>query len=86
MLQILIQGMLLSGLYALIAVGFTLIFSVGRVLNLAYGSYLLIGGYVYFYFTQILEVPKVVGIFARRYCRLYDRLTKISSAGEAAEG
>ena len=45
MLQILIQGMLLSGLYAIIAMGFTLIFSVGRVLNLAYGAYLLIGGY-----------------------------------------
>ena len=42
MLQVLIQGLLLSGLYALIAVGFTLIFSIGRVLNLAYGAYLLI--------------------------------------------
>jgi len=51
MLEILIQGLLLSGLYALIAVGFTLIFSVGRVLNLAYGSYIMIAGYVYFYFS-----------------------------------
>ncbi|NKB60848.1 MAG: branched-chain amino acid ABC transporter permease [Gammaproteobacteria bacterium] len=58
MLQILIQGLLLSGLYALIAVGFTLIFSVGRVLNLAYGAYLVIGGYVYFYFAQSLGLPK----------------------------
>ena len=63
MLQIVIQGLLLSGLYALIAVGFTLIFSVGRVLNLAYGSYLLIGGYVYFYIAQTLGMPKLVGIF-----------------------
>ncbi len=62
MLQILIQGLLLSGLYALIAMGFTLIFSVGRVLNLAYGSYLLIGGYVYFQFSQVLGMPKLVGV------------------------
>ncbi len=62
MAQIIIQGLLLSGLYALIAMGFTLIFSVGRVLNLAYGSYLMIGGYVYFYLTQLLGVPKIVGI------------------------
>ena len=52
MLEILIQGLLLSGLYALIAVGFTLIFSVGRVLNLAYGSYIMIAGYVYFYLVN----------------------------------
>ncbi len=62
MLQVLIQGLLLSGLYALIAVGFTLIFSVGRVLNLAYGAYLLIGGYTYFYFSQQLGLPKFAGV------------------------
>ncbi len=62
MIQVIIQGLLLSGLYALIAVGFTLIFSIGRVLNLAYGAYLLIGGYVYFYFAQTLGVPKIAGV------------------------
>lgn len=62
MIQILIQGLLLSGLYALIAMGFTLIFSIGRVLNLAYGAYLLIGGYVYFHFSQVLGMPKMVGV------------------------
>ena len=62
MTQIIIQGMLLSGLYALIAMGFTLIFSIGRVLNLAYGAYLLIGGYTYFYFAQTLGMPKIAGV------------------------
>ena len=62
MLEIFIQGLLLSGLYALIAVGFTLIFSVGRVLNLAYGSYIMIAGYVYFYFSQLLGLPPIVGL------------------------
>ena len=49
---------MLSGLYALIAVGFTLIFSVGRVLNLAYGASLMIGGYGYFWLSQFLGLPK----------------------------
>lgn len=62
MMQIIVQGLLLSGLYALIAMGFTLIFSVGRVLNLAYGAYLLIGGYVYFTVSQTYGVPKVLGL------------------------
>lgn len=61
--QLIIQSLLLSGLYALIAMGFMLIFSVGRVLNLAYGAYLMVGGYVYFYFSQTLGVPKVAAIF-----------------------
>ena len=56
---IIIQGFLLSGLYALIAVGFTMIFSVGRVLNLAYGVYIMIGGYVYYVLVQVLSLPKI---------------------------
>ena len=64
MIQIIIQGLLLSGLYALIAVGFTLIFSVGRVLDLAYGAYLMIGGYVYFLLSQQLGLPAIVGVLS----------------------
>ena len=64
MTQVLIQGLLLSGLYALIAMGFTLIFSVGRVLNLAYGAYLMLGGYTYFWISQSLGMPKLVGLVA----------------------
>jgi len=64
MLQILIQGLLLSGLYALIAVGFTLIFSIGRVLNLAYGAYLMLGGYAFFWVSQSLGAPKIIGVLA----------------------
>ena len=55
---IIIQGFLLSGLYALIAVGFTMIFSVGRVLNLAYGVYIMLGGYIYYVLAQALSLPK----------------------------
>ena len=57
--QILVQGLMLSGFYALIAVGFTMIFSVGRVLNLAYGSFLMLGGYIYFQGAQVLGIPKL---------------------------
>lgn len=94
MLQILIQGLLLSGLYAIIAMGFTLIFSVGRVLNLAYGAYLLIGGYAYFYFAQQLGLPKVAGVLLAgivgcamgvlKYQLLVKRLQGVHSAVEIA--
>lgn len=94
MLQILIQGLLLSGLYAIIAMGFTLIFSVGRVLNLAYGAYLLVGGYTYFYVSQQLGLPKLAGVLLAgvaggamgllKYQFLVKRLQGIHSAVEIA--
>ncbi len=62
MSAIIIQGFLISGLYALIAVGFTMIFSVGRVLNLAYGIYIMLGGYAYFTLAQVLEYSKAISL------------------------
>ena len=61
MINLIVQGLALSGLYALIAVGFTMVFSVGRVLNLAYGVYLMIGGYAYYTVVQVEKLPKVAG-------------------------
>ncbi len=58
---IIIQSIVISGFYALIAIGFTMIFSVGRVLNLAYGVYIMLGGYVYYAVVQIAHLPKTVG-------------------------
>ncbi|MGD8294110.1 MAG: branched-chain amino acid ABC transporter permease [Desulfobacterales bacterium] len=59
---IIIQGFLISGLYALVAVGFTMIFSVGRVLNLAYGVYIMLGGYAYYTLSQVLEFSKTISL------------------------
>ena len=45
MAQILISSLLISALYALISIGFTLIFGVARVFNLAHGAFLMAGAY-----------------------------------------
>ena len=45
MLEILIVGAVSSAVYAMLAVGFTLIFGVARVLNLAHGSFYALGAY-----------------------------------------
>jgi branched-chain amino acid transport system permease protein len=44
-LSFIIQSTIRSGLYALVAIGFTLIFGVGGVLNLAHGASIVIGAY-----------------------------------------
>ncbi len=47
-LQILIFGLTLGSLYALMAIGLTLIFSIGGIANLAHGAFLLLGGYTFY--------------------------------------
>jgi branched-chain amino acid transport system permease protein len=42
-LNIIITGLILGGIYALIAVGLTLQYGVGRVLNVAHGEFILLG-------------------------------------------
>jgi len=59
--QILIQGALLSGLYALIALGFTMIYGVGGVLNLAHAGYVMVAGYMFYLATYILGLPMAAG-------------------------
>jgi len=45
LMRILIYGATLSGIYALIASGFTLIFGVSRIMNFAHGSFFVLGAY-----------------------------------------
>jgi len=44
-LQTILDGLVLGGLYALAAVGFSLIFGVLGVVNLSHGAIVLIGAY-----------------------------------------
>ena len=57
MLEILIVGAVSSAIYAMLAVGFTLIFGVARILNLAHGSFYALGAYFAYLFTSQLKLP-----------------------------
>ncbi len=45
-IQVLLDGVTLAGVYFLIASGFTLIFGLMRIANLAHGALYLVGGYI----------------------------------------
>ena len=62
MLAIAINGALLSSLYALIALGFTMIYGVGRVLNLAHAGYVMVAGYIYYFTWQEMGLPMGVSM------------------------
>lgn len=57
MLEILIFGAITSAIYAMLAVGFTLIFGVARMLNLAHGSFYALGAYGAYVLTSIAHLP-----------------------------
>jgi branched-chain amino acid transport system permease protein len=57
LVQILVYGAVISAIYAMLAVGFTLIFGVARILNLAHGSFYALGAYGVYAFTALLHLP-----------------------------
>ena len=58
MLQTLSDGLMIGGVYAVIALGLTLIFGVMRVINMSHGEFVMIGMFVsYFAFTTMRIDP-----------------------------
>ena len=49
-LSTLINGLSLGGIYAMIALGYTMVYGIAKMLNFAHGDIIMIGGYVIFIF------------------------------------
>jgi branched-chain amino acid transport system permease protein len=54
--QLLLNGLLLGGMYAIISIGLTLIFGVIRVVNFAHGELLMVGMYAVYLITKHLDM------------------------------
>lgn len=61
-LQALIQGILLGGFYAVMVLGFSVIWGVMGVINLAHGEYLMIGAYLAWIFSTYLGMDPFVSL------------------------
>jgi len=59
-----VHGILLGGVYALLASGLALMFGVMRIINLAHGSLALIGAYMAFLFTEHVHVSTYLALAA----------------------
>src|SRR3954467_91770 len=57
LLNVLIYGAVISAIYAMLAVGFTLIFGVARILNLAHGAFYALGAYTAYTLTANAGLP-----------------------------
>jgi branched-chain amino acid transport system permease protein len=57
-----INGVMLGGLYALTALGLTALFGVMRIVNFAYGTLFMLGGYVGYLVQTTFNTPFIVTI------------------------
>lgn len=64
MADVLILGAVNSAIYAMLALGFTLIFGVARVVNLAHGAFYAIGVYVAYALVVSAHLPLLFGAAA----------------------
>jgi branched-chain amino acid transport system permease protein len=62
LLQILVNGVLLGGLYGLMALGMALIWGVLNVVNLAHGALIMLGGYVVYYLFTGLGIDPFLAL------------------------
>ncbi len=63
-LQILVNGLMSGGMYAMVASGFTLILGVLQVFNMAQGHFYMIGAFVTYAVTSYLGLPYPVAVLA----------------------
>ena len=62
LLDLLLNGLLIGAIFALIAYGMALVWGVMNIINIAQGEFVILGGFVAFYFSEwgiapLLAVP-----------------------------
>ena len=50
--QILISGLTIGSLYALIAIGYTMVYGILRLINFAHGDMFMVAGFIMIYITS----------------------------------
>ena len=61
-LQYLINGISIGSVYAIIALGYTMVYGIAKMLNFAHGDVIMVGAYISFCVTNYLGLPGVVSI------------------------
>lgn len=58
----LINGVSLGSVYAIIALGYTMVYGIAKMLNFAHGDVIMVGAYVVFTVVSTMGLPPVLGI------------------------
>ena len=68
-LRFLIYGVSLGSVYAIIALGYTMVYGIAKMLNFAHGDIIMVGAYIAFCAMQYLGLPPLVAVLgAMAFC------------------
>jgi branched-chain amino acid transport system permease protein len=60
--QLAVNALLLSGILALVALGFSLVWGIMNIVNLAHGAFIVVGAYATFWLHELLHVDPFLSI------------------------
>ena len=61
-LQYFINGISIGAVYAIIALGYTMVYGIAKMLNFAHGDIIMVGAYISFCVTNYLGLPAIVSV------------------------
>ena len=61
-LNFLISGISLGSIYAIIALGYTMVYGIAKMLNFAHGDVIMVGAYICFYAVSRFDLPPLAGV------------------------
>ncbi|MEM0441370.1 MAG: branched-chain amino acid ABC transporter permease [Candidatus Caldarchaeum sp.] len=92
--QTIVFGLMLGGVYALAAMGLSLLFGVANLINFAHGEYIMLAMYITYFLTisffgdpvlsPILTIPIFFGIGVLTYLGIFKRLIKAPPLSQIA--
>lgn len=70
-IQQLLNGLHIGSIYALIALGYTMVYGIVKLINFAHGDIMMVGAYVAFFLMTVLKLPLAVALLiAMTFCAL----------------
>ncbi len=61
-IQAIVNGLLIGGIYALVSIGVTLIFGVIKIVNFAHGEFVMIGMYITYFLSTLFAIDPLVSL------------------------
>lgn len=61
-LQYLINGLVQGSIYALVALGYTMVYGIIRLINFAHGEFYMVGAFIGFYCITLLQLPFILAL------------------------
>ena len=63
-----INGLSTGGMYALVAIGYTMVYGIAKMINFAHGEIIMVGAYLAYTTTSIVQAPIYISVIVSIVC------------------